>query len=128
MNKHTKLGQTVKNIYTPVNSTVRDVSSDGHIRTRNVDLKEVFHRNCVLNTCDNVTDISCTRGAENDSKQSNSVVCKSQFGFQPSDTLKLYTGDPVYYEKIPDIITTHLMIKQSGLPSFFNVGYQLHLT
>ena len=118
MNKHTKLGQTVKYIYTPVKSTVRHVSSDGHIRTRNVDLKEVFHRNCVLNTCDNVTDISCTKGTENDSKQSNSVVYKSQFGFLPSDTLKLYTGDPVYYEKIPDIITTHLMVKHSGLPNF----------
>ena len=106
------------NNYTSVNSAVRDVSTDGHSCTRNVDSKEVFHKNYVLNTCDHVTDISCTRGAENDSNQLNSVVHKSQFGFLPSDTLKLYTGDPVYYEKIPDIITTHLMVKHSGLPNF----------
>ena len=89
--KNAKLVRMVKNIYTPVNCTVRDVSSDGHVRTRNADLEKVFHRNCVLNTCDNVTDISCTRGADDDNKQSNSVVYKPQFGFQPSGTLKQHT-------------------------------------
>ena len=118
VNKHTKLGKMATNNYTSVNSVVWNVSTDGHSRTHSVDSKEVFDRNYVLNSCDNVTHISCTRGAENDSNHLNSVVHKLQFGFLPSETLKLYTGDPVYYEQIPDIIATHLMVKKSGLPNF----------
>ena len=30
----------------------------------------------------------------------------------------MYTGDPVYYEKIPDIIKTHRTIRDSGCPNF----------
>ena len=117
-NTHTKLGKTATNNYTSANSVVRDVSTDVHSRTHSVDSKEVFDRNYVLNSCDNVTHISCTRGAENDSNHLNSVVHNLQFGFLPSETLKLYTGDPVYYEQIPDIIATHFMVKKSGLPYF----------
>ena len=125
VNKHTKLGKMATNNYTSDNSAVRDVSTDGHSRTHSVDSKEVFDRNYVLNSCDNVTHISGTRGAENDSNHLNSVVHKLQFGFLPSETLKLYTGDPVYYAQIPDIITTHLMVKESGLPMLYTSYIQL---
>ena len=57
-------------------------------------------------------------GVDNESKHVNSVGHNLQFGFLPSEILQLYTGDPVYYEKIPDIISTHFMIKESGLPNF----------
>ena len=125
-NTHTKLGKTATNNYAFANSVVRDVSNDGH--THSVDSKEVFDRNYVHNSCDNVTHISCTRGAENDSNHLNSVVHNSQFGFLPSETLKLYTGDRVYYEQIPDIIATHFMVKKSGYLISFNVVSQLHPT
>ena len=42
---------------------------------------------------------------------------KLKFGFMPAETLQLYTGDPVYYQTIPDIISTHLVIRNSGLPN-----------
>ena len=125
-NTHTKLGKTATNNYAFANSVVRDISNDGH--THSVDSKEVFDRNYVHNSCDNVTHISCTRGAENDSNHLNSVVHNSQFGFLPSETLKLYTGDRVYYEQIPDIIATHFMVKKSGYLISFNVVSQLHPT
>ena len=40
------------------------------------------------------------------------------FGFMPLEPLQLYTGDPVYYQTIPDIISTHFMVKNSGLLNF----------
>ena len=58
------------------------------------------------------------RGVETESKHLNSVGHNLEFDFLPAETLKLYTGDPVYYKKIPDIISTHFMIKESGLPNF----------
>ena len=57
-------------------------------------------------------------GAVNESNYDKSIGHNLQFGFLPSKTSQLYTGDPVYYEKIPDIISTHFMIKESGLPNF----------
>ena len=57
-------------------------------------------------------------GVENKSNHENSVGHNLQFGFLPSETLQLYTGNPAYYEKIPGIISTHFMIKESGLPNF----------
>ena len=54
-------------------------------------------------------------------KMKANMLCLSQiiniFGFLPTDSLQLYT-DPVYYETIKDIISTHLMVKKSGLPNF----------
>ena len=51
-------------------------------------------------------------------KQHSNHTAQQSFGFNPTGPLKLYTGDPVYYDKIPDIIKTHRMIRDSGCPNF----------
>ena len=93
-------------------SRVRDVSTDRKIRTQIVDLDKAFDRNCILNSCDDSGRGQCMVEFEETSDTGK------KFGFMPSGTLRLYNGDPVYYETIPDIISTHFMIKNSGVPNF----------
>ena len=49
--------------------------------------------------------------------------CKEQngveFGCIPLSPITLFTGDPTYWEKIPDIITAHELIRQSGVANFW---------
>ena len=44
--------------------------------------------------------------------------CKAQngvaFGCVPLSTITLYTGSPTHWETIPDIIQSHLLVKQCG--------------
>ena len=75
-------------------------------------------KNCFLNSCDNTSRIQCNVGVENESKHVMSVTKNHHFGFVPSDSLQMYTGEPVSYETIQYIISTHLMFKKSGLPNF----------
>ena len=42
------------------------------------------------------------------------------FGCLPLSTIKLFVGEPTYYDKIPDIIQTHRLVRQSGVPNFFS--------
>ena len=48
--------------------------------------------------------------------------CRNHIGVEFScvslTPLKLFTGDPVHWAKIPDVIPSHLLIKQGGLPNF----------
>ena len=52
-------------------------------------------------------------------------LCKQQngvdFGRVPLSPIKLFTGDPTYWETIPDIITAHKMIRHPGLPNFLGL-------
>ena len=52
-------------------------------------------------------------------------LCKQQngvdFGCVPLSPIKLFTGDPTYWETIPDIITAHKMIRHSVLPNFLGL-------
>ena len=41
------------------------------------------------------------------------------FGCLPLSGITLFNGDPNYYDKIPDIIQAHRLLRQSGLPNFF---------
>ena len=41
-----------------------------------------------------------------------------QFGFVPQTDLKLYDGEVVHWDIIPDIIQSHYIVKSSGLPKF----------
>ena len=43
------------------------------------------------------------------------------FGCLPLSTIKLFTGEPTYYDKIPDIIQTHRLVRQSGVPNFLGL-------
>ena len=56
------------------------------------------------------------------------LQCKAQngviFGFAPLSLIKLYTGSPTDWEKISDVIQTHLIVKQSGLPIFYAFEHQ----
>ena len=55
------------------------------------------------------------------SKKDESYLVNSHqpvFGFLPTSPLQLYTGDPVYWETIPDLIRAHRLIRQSGLPNY----------
>ena len=52
-------------------------------------------------------------------------LCKQQngvdFGCVPLSPIMLFTGDPTYWQTLPDIITAHKMIRQSGLPNFLGL-------
>ena len=41
-----------------------------------------------------------------------------QFGFIPQTDLKLYDGEVVHWDTIPDIIQSHDIVKSSGLPNY----------
>ena len=51
--------------------------------------------------------------------------CKGQngveFGCVPLSPITLFSGDPTYWERIPDIITAHKLIRQSGVPNFLGL-------
>ena len=89
-----------------------DVSTATEIRTHFSDSGKAFDKNCVLNSTNNAEQFQHVLTADTE------TVHKSGFGFVPFKPLRLYTGDPVYYQTIPDIISTHLMIKNSGFPNF----------
>ena len=61
----------------------------------------------------------------NDGLQLNCTEYKEQngviFGCVPLSPIILYTGDPTYSEMIPDIITAHNLIRQSGVPNFLGL-------
>ena len=40
------------------------------------------------------------------------------FGYIPLQDLKIYEGPPVFWEKVPDILQAHKIIRQSGVPNF----------
>ena len=40
------------------------------------------------------------------------------FGFLPTSPLQIYTGDPVYWKNIPDLIKAHKLIIETRLPYF----------
>ena len=43
---------------------------------------------------------------------------KEGYGFIPVSPLRLYTGDPTYYQNIPDIICLQKIVSQSGKPNY----------
>ena len=51
--------------------------------------------------------------------------CKEEngvdFGCVPLSPINLFTGDPTYWENIPDTITAHKLIRQSGIPNFLGL-------
>ena len=51
--------------------------------------------------------------------------CKAQIGVQfgcvPLSPIKLYTGLPIYWKKIPDIIHAHLLVRESLLPNILGM-------
>ena len=59
-----------------------------------------------------------------DNKQScaDYLACVQQnkecYGFIPVSSLRLYTGDPTYYQNIRDIIQLHKIVSCSGLPNY----------
>ena len=89
-----------------------DVSTATEIRTHFSDSAKAFDKNCVLHSTNNADQFQHVLTADTD------TVYNSGFGFLPLEPLRLYTGDPVYYQTIPDIISTHLRIKNSGFPNF----------
>ena len=59
---------------------------------------------------------------QNKYNQPNYVGCISQnghkYGFLPLSPLRIYTGDPTYYESIPDIIKLHHLVRSSSTPNY----------
>ena len=45
----------------------------------------------------------------------------TKFGCIPSNHIALFDGTPTYWEKIPDIIQAHKLIRDSGLPNFLGM-------
>ena len=56
--------------------------------------------------------------------------CKEQngveFGCVPLSPLRLFTGDPTYWERIPNVISAHKLIRASGLPNFLGLWIPAH--
>ena len=48
-----------------------------------------------------------------------------RYGVVPLSPIKLFTGEPTYWEQIPDIIQTRL-IRQSDLPNFLGLRIPVH--
>ena len=48
------------------------------------------------------------------------------FGFIPEGPLKFYVGKPVYWECIPNVIRSHLLIKASGLLNYLGCRIPVH--
>ena len=42
----------------------------------------------------------------------------TKFGCIPASEIALFDGTPTYWEKIPDIIQAHRLVRDSGLPNF----------
>ena len=70
---------------------------------------------------------NCSLDNHGESIQTSNVVLNTesailtphlQFGFIPKGPLHLYTGTPVVWQSIPDIIQAHFMVKASGLPNY----------
>ena len=51
-----------------------------------------------------------------------------QFSFIPETDLKLYTGQPLHWETIPDIIQVHHIVKNSGLPNYLQCKIPINPT
>ena len=45
---------------------------------------------------------------------------KEGYGFIPISPLHLYTGEPTYYQNIPDSIRLHRIVSQSGKPNYLD--------
>ena len=45
----------------------------------------------------------------------------TDFGFIPMSPLEIYTGNPIYWETISEVIEMHRLIKQTGLPNYLGV-------
>ena len=58
--------------------------------------------------------------------------CKEQigtkFGCVPLAPIYVYKGPTRYWVSIPDIVTAHKLIRQSGLPNFLDLGYRFEPT
>ena len=84
----------------------------------------------VMNVMDNshldqVSDQNCSRNSTGDLNHVTNLSYDTvdtkevqTFGFIPKGPLKLYDGDPGLCNNIPDIISAHLLIKESGRPNF----------
>ena len=43
-----------------------------------------------------------------------------QFGYTPLNDLIVYTGPPVHWKVVPDILQAHKIVCSSGVPNFLN--------
>ena len=103
------------------NDTETGSVADNNMHTS--DLKPVLTGNCDLNGLHD-NQIFLESG---EAFYTNTHICENkrhfinqtggQFGFVPEPDLKLYTGDPVYWDKVPDIMEAHHIIGESGLPN-----------
>ena len=73
-----------------------------------------LHQNCSHNNTDHTRKSSDNTGGL---KKVNDLQ-DATFGFIPTGPLKIYDGTSVSWNPIPDIITAHLLVRNSGLPNY----------
>ena len=73
------------------------------------------HNKSTTETVDTVTNCTKEDIVEKAKKQLGTA-----FGCLPLSTIKLFTGKLTYCDKIPDIIQTHRLVRQSGVPLDFD--------
>ena len=104
---------------------VRSEPSDSTGVISTVDSNTLLNGNCSLHSPSLVPQSStngttCTPDTQEDT---------FHFGFIPQGPLKLYVGDPVYWEYVPNVIRSHLLIRASGIPNYLGcrIPVQSHL-
>ena len=92
------------------------------VQTSDVD-SNVMDTDCSLSYLDR----NCSRNNYGESSQTYNSSTNTEaptltphlpFGFIPKGPLTLYTGPPVVWQSVPDILQAHFMIKTSGLPNY----------
>ena len=80
-----------------------------------------LYQNCSHNKTDHTQSLDNTGGLKivND-------LPDATFGFIPTGPLKIYDGTSVSWNPIPDIITAHLLVKNSGLPNYLGCHIPVH--
>ena len=79
-----------------------------------VDSNILLNGNCSLHSS-----FLVPQSSTNDSVYTHVVEAQGpQFGFIPQGPLKLYVGDPVSWEYVPNVNISHLLIRSSGLPNY----------
>ena len=110
------------------------IRSYSHIQTRSLVVLVVQKKmrlNAFINAMANTLQLlHCHRQTINSSFVQDNFHCKEQngleFGCVTLSPLRLFTGDPTYWEQIPDIISARKLIRASGLPNFWGLRIPVH--
>ena len=98
-------------------SQVTPTSLDSHTTIQNTGISTKFKPQ-YSKSVPNIAHLGDNDVMPSQNIKSSPDLHQSVFGFVLTSPLKIYTGDPIYWDTIPDLIKAHKLIRQSGLPNF----------